>query len=395
MRRFRRAYWVALLGAVGLAVAIWWTLEYQNRRMPATQVLLEEATQTFLDVDESRPVPIPNYLGDALFLADVWIRQEQPERAKAVLEKLLRVAKNFGCRCNFCAITRLEVARRYLQVGDVAFAERLAMETLTDEIAYFSLPTQPEPLVAFFQHYLKVKSLAEAQRLAARVPELPEIALSALATALSLNGRYDEARQLWQEIRQQLVATVPDTTTPAPQPRRPELPTLLPYDMLQYYLQMGDIEAAIRLFESVPDNGDWTMLAEKLLEAGKPERALELLATNRIVGTRVRMLVAKHYAKQGRADKAIAVLEQIPSLKDDYALAELAQAAAEGGHFRKALALARELSEGEARSQALQQVALQMVRHGYYGSAYRLSREVQPELLRLSVLTALLRKAVG
>jgi len=394
MRRFRRrAYFVALLGAVGLAVAIWWTLEYQNRRMPATQGLLEEATQTFLAVDESRPVPIPDYLSDALFLADVWIRQGQPERAKAVLEKILRVAKNFGC--NFYTIARLEVARRYLQMGDVAFAERLVTESLTDAVDYFSLSTQPEPLVAFFQHYLKVKSLAEARRLAARASELPEIALSALATALMLNGRYDEARQLGREVRQRLAAAMPDATTPAPQPRRPELPTLLPYDMLQYYLQMGDIEAAVQLFESVPDNGDWTMLAEKLLEAEKPERVLELLATNRIVGTRVRMLVAKHYAKQGRVDKAITVLEQIPSLKDDYALADLAGAAAEGGRFRQALALARGLSEVEARNQALQRVALQMARHGYYGSAYRLSREIQPELLRLSVLTALLRKAVG
>lgn len=359
----------------------------------ATQVLLEEATQTFLAVDESRPVPIPDYLGDTLFLADVWIRQGQPERAKAVLEKLLRVAKSFGC--SFDTIARLEVARRYLQMGDVASAERLATESLTDAVDYFSLSTQPEPLVAFFQHYLKVKSLAEARRLAARASELPEIALSALATALMLNGRYDEARQLGREVRQQLVAAMPDATTPAPQPRRPELPTLLPYDMLQYYLQMGDIEAAVQLFESVPDNGDWTMLAEKLLEAEKPECVLELLATNRIVGTRVRMLVAKHHAKQGRVDKAITVLEQIPSLKDDYALADLAGAAAEGGRFRQALALARGLSEVEARNQALQRVALQMARHGYYGSAYRLSREIQPELLRLGVLTALLRKAVG
>jgi hypothetical protein len=43
----------------------------------------------------------------------------------------------------------------------------------------------------------------------------------------------------------------------------------------------------------------------------------------------------------------------------------------------------------------LQQVALQMVKHGYYGSAYRLTREIEPEESRFGVLIVLLRKAVG
>jgi hypothetical protein len=36
-------------------------------------------------IDESRPGVIPHDTADALFLADVWIRQGQPDRAKAVL----------------------------------------------------------------------------------------------------------------------------------------------------------------------------------------------------------------------------------------------------------------------------------------------------------------------
>jgi hypothetical protein len=74
----------------------------------------------------------------------------------------------------------------------------------------------------------------------------------------------------------------------------------------------------------------------------------------------------------------MAALERIPTLKNEYTLVEIASAAAEGGHFRHALALARELPDS-TRDPALQQVALQMVKHGYYGSAYRLTREIKPE----------------
>jgi hypothetical protein len=86
MRRInRRIVILTLLSVAGVVAVAWWLLETQNRRMPALHVLLEEATQVFLAIDESRPGVIPHDTADALFLADVWIRQGQPDRAKAVL----------------------------------------------------------------------------------------------------------------------------------------------------------------------------------------------------------------------------------------------------------------------------------------------------------------------
>ena len=120
---------------------------------------------------------------------------------------------------------------------------------------------------------------------------------------------------------------------------------------------------------------------------------LELFANQCPVGDQVRLLVAKHYAKQGQLRKAMAVLEQIPNLRNEYTLVDIISAAAEGGHFRKALALARGLPDS-TRDPALQAVALQMIKHGYYGSAYRLTRELQSEGARFWVLAALLRRAV-
>jgi tetratricopeptide (TPR) repeat protein len=363
--------------------------------MPALHVLLEEATQAFLAIDESRLGVIPHDTVDALFLADVWIRQGQPERAKAVLQKLLRVAKNFGCRCHSQPAVRLEVAQRYLRMGDVASAEALATDALRDSVSFLMLSDQPEPLAAFFHQYLKVKSLAEARRLAEQADEFTEVALSALADALMLEGRMDEARSLKREVQRRLTAAPSDDSALMLQPRTPPPPMPPPANLLDYYLQAGDIEAAIRLLSSMPAHDSrWLALAEKLLEAGKPERALELFANRRPVGDQVRLLVAKHYAKQGQLANAMAALERIPTLKNEYTLVEIASAAAEGGHFRHALALARELPES-TRDPALQQVALQMVKHGYYGSAYRLTREIEPEESRFGVLIALLRKAVG
>ena len=363
--------------------------------MPALHVLLEEATQVFLAIDESRPGVIPHDTADALFLADVWIRQGQPDRAKAVLQKLLRVAKKFGCRCHSLPAVRLEVAQRYLRIGDVASAEALATDALRDSVSFLMLSDQPEPLAAFFHQYLKVKSLAEARRLAEKAGEFSEVALSALADALMLDGRVDEARALKREALRRLAAAMPSDSALTLQPRTlpPRLPP--PANLLDYYLQAGDIEAAIQLLSSMPaPDSRWLALAEKLLEAGKPERALELFANRRPVGDQVRVLVAKHYAKHGQLRKAIAVLEQIPNLRNEYTLADIVSAAAEGGHFRHALALARVLPESTHNS-ALQQVALQMVKHGYYGSAYRLARGIKPEESRFGVLIALLRRAVG
>jgi tetratricopeptide (TPR) repeat protein len=396
MRRInRRIVILTLLSIAGVVAVAWWLVETQNRRMPALHVLLEEATQAFLAIDESRLGVIPHDTVDALFLADVWIRQGQPERAKAVLQKLLRVAKNFGCRCHSQPAVRLEVAQRYLRMGDVASAEALATDALRDSVSFLMLSDQPEPLAAFFHQYLKVKSLAEARRLAEQADEFTEVALSALADALMLEGRMDEARSLKREVQRRLTAAPSDDSALMLQPRTPPPPMPPPANLLDYYLQAGDIEAAIRLLSSMPAHDSrWLALAEKLLEAGKPERALELFANRRPVGDQVRLLVAKHYAKHGQLRKAMAVLEPIPNLKDEHTLAEIASAAAEGGHFRHALALARELPDS-TRDPALQQVALQMVKRGYYGSAYRLTREIKPEESRLGVLIALLRRAVG
>jgi tetratricopeptide (TPR) repeat protein len=396
MRRInRRIVILTLLSIAGVVAVAWWLLETQNRRMPALHVLLEEATQAFLAIDESRLGVLPHHTVDALFLADVWIRQGQPERAKAVLQKLLRVAKNFGCRCHSQPAVRLEVAQRYLRMGDVASAEALATDALRDSVSFLMLSDQPEPLAAFFHQYLKVKSLAEARRLAEQADEFTEVALSALADALMLEGRMDEARSLKREVQRRLTAAPSDDSALMLQPRTPPPPMPPPANLLDYYLQAGDIEAAIRLLSSMPAHDSrWLALAEKLLEAGKPERALELFANRRPVGDQVRLLVAKHYAKQGQLANAMAALERIPTLKNEYTLVEIASAAAEGGHFRHALALARELPES-TRDPALQQVALQMVKHGYYGSAYRLTREIKPEESRLGVLIALLRRAVG
>ena len=396
MRRInRRIVILTLLSIAGVVAVAWWLVETQNRRMPALHVLLEEATQVFLTIDESRHSVLPHDTVDALFLADVWIRQGQPERAKAVLQKLLRVAKNFGCRCHSQPAVRLEVAQRYLRMGDVASAEALATDALRDSVSFLMLSDQPEPLAAFFHQYLKVKSLAEARRLAEQADEFTEVALSALADALMLEGRMDEARSLKREVQRRLTAAPSDDSALMLQPRTPPPPMPPPANLLDYYLQAGDIEAAIRLLSSMPAHDSrWLALAEKLLEAGKPERALELFANRRPVGDQVRLLVAKHYAKQGQLANAMAALERIPTLKNEYTLVEIASAAAEGGHFRHALALARELPDS-TRDSALQQVALQMVKRGYYGSAYRLTREIKPEESRFGVLIALLRRAVG
>jgi tetratricopeptide (TPR) repeat protein len=188
MRRInRRIVLLTLLGIAGVVAVAWWLLETQNRRMPAIQVLLEEATQALLAIDESRPAFMTHEsTAEVLFLADVWIRQGQSERAKAVLQKLLRLAKGFGCRCHTRPTVHLEVAQRYLRMGDVATAESLVADALKEEVSSFTLSTQPEPLAAFFHQYLKVKSLAEARRLAEKAVEFPEVALSALADALML-----------------------------------------------------------------------------------------------------------------------------------------------------------------------------------------------------------------
>ena len=277
----------------------------------------------------------------------------------------------------------------------MASAEALAADALRDSVSFLTLSDQPAPLAAFFHQYLKVKSLAEARRLAEKAGEFSEVALSALADALMLDGRVDEARALKREALRRLAAAMPSDSALTLQPRTlpPRLPP--PANLLDYYLQAGDIEAAIQLLSSMPaPDSRWLALAEKLLEAGKPERALELFANRRPVGDQVRVLVAKHYAKHGQLRKAIAVLEQIPNLRNEYTLADIVSAAAEGGHFRHALALARVLPESTHNS-ALQQVALQMVKHGYYGSAYRLARGIKPEESRFGVLIALLRRAVG
>jgi tetratricopeptide (TPR) repeat protein len=397
MRRInRRIVLLTLLGIAGVVAVAWWLLETQNRRMPAIQVLLEEATQALLAIDESRPAFMTHEsTAEVLFLADVWIRQGQSERAKAVLQKLLRLAKGFGCRCHTRPTVHLEVAQRYLRMGDVATAESLVADALKEEVSSFTLSTQPEPLAAFFHQYLKVKSLAEARRLAEKAVEFPEVALSALADALMLDGRMDEARSLKREVQRRLTAAPSDDSALMLQPRTPLPPVPPTANLMDYYLQAGDIEAAIQLLSSMPSyDSRWLALAEKLLEAGKPERVLELFANQRPVGDQVRLLVAKHYAKQGQLRKAMAVLEQIPNLRNEYTLVDIISAAAEGGHFRKALALARGLPDS-TRDPALQAVALQMIKHGYYGSAYRLTREIKPEESRFGVLIALLRRAVG
>jgi hypothetical protein len=55
MRRInRRIVILTLLSIAGVVAVAWWLLETQNRRMPALHVLLEEATQAFLAIDESR-----------------------------------------------------------------------------------------------------------------------------------------------------------------------------------------------------------------------------------------------------------------------------------------------------------------------------------------------------
>jgi hypothetical protein len=55
MRRInRRIVILTLLSIAGVVAVAWWLVETQNRRMPALHVLLEEATQAFLAIDESR-----------------------------------------------------------------------------------------------------------------------------------------------------------------------------------------------------------------------------------------------------------------------------------------------------------------------------------------------------
>lgn len=192
------------------------------------------------------------------------------------------MAKNFGCRCHSLPAVRLEVAQRYLRIGDVASAEALAADALRDSVSFLTLSDQPAPLAAFFHQYLKVKSLAEARRLAEKAGEFSEVALSALADALMLDGRVDEARALKREALRRLAAAMPSDSALTLQPRTlpPRLPP--PANLLDYYLQAGDIEAAIQLLSSMPaPDSRWLALAEKLLEAGKPERALELFANRR------------------------------------------------------------------------------------------------------------------
>jgi hypothetical protein len=176
MRRInRRIVILTLLSIAGVVAVAWWLVETQNRRMPALHVLLEEATQVFLTIDESRHSVLPHGAVDALFLADVWIRQGQPERAKAVLQKLLRVAKNFGCRCHSQPAVRLEVAQRVpTRWAMWHLLRRLATDALRDSVSFLMLSDQPEPLAAFFHQYLKVKSLRRRGGLQSRRTSSPK-----------------------------------------------------------------------------------------------------------------------------------------------------------------------------------------------------------------------------
>jgi tetratricopeptide (TPR) repeat protein len=373
---------VVLLGVVITLGLVRYYSEYQNRRMPAVQLLLEEATQTALGHDTFIYNP-----SDYLFLADLWIARGQHGRARALFQWLTDhpIPLRDGWVTN--GRTQIEIARRYLQLNDVSHAEKAVATALTKTLWLAGLDA---PLTAFFYEYLKVKPLPDAISLAEKARENlrnRDTALMALASALVAHGRYNEAQQVRARVETgHFIST-------APRPGQ----SLSTVDIVNYYLETHQLDKVVELYKQSRHHrrqigGNWYALAEKLVAVGRVEEALELFANEPLLGDRVRVMVARYYARQGQLQKALQILEQIPNIKDEYTLTEVAEALAAGGKFRQALGIANSLPN---KDEAVQRIARQMVERGYYGYAYRLSREITAPEARLPVLIALLRKAVG
>ena len=376
MRRFRlRRVLLVLLGVAIAAGLVWYYSEYQNRRMPAVQRLLEEATPIALGHDISFYNP-NNYL----FLADLWIARRQPQRARALFQWLTDhpIPLQDGWVTN--GRTQIEIARRYLQLNDVSHAEKAVSKALTQTRWLADLQGS---LTAFFYEYLKVKSVSDAIKLAEKAQDYNrDFALAALASALVALERDKEVGQIRRRIETGL--TIPTVPKPTPAPFA---------DLLNYYLETNQLDKAVELCKASRRLNDrWRALAERLVAVGRVEEALELFKKEPLLRDHVCVMVARYYARHGQLQKALQLLEQIPNIKDEYTLTDIAEALAAGGKFRQALGVANSLSN---KDDAIQRIALQMVERGYYGYAYRLSREITAPQARLPVLIALLRKAVG
>ena len=371
MQRARLKKWLLLLiGAVLLigGAALYW--EVQNRRMPAMGTLLEEATQIAL----AQPDRLYNP-DDYLLLADLWMAQGRPENARRLFQWLTEHPLQLSDGGIRNAQVQLAIALRWLKLNEINEAEKAFLRACSQALWLHHDPEIHARLTAFFLKYLETQPLARAKALAEKVDEekRPTV-LSALAAALRASGRQQEARQ----IQATPSLPVPARSQQAPSP-------------LRVYLENNQLEEAIALYRrSSGYTEEWLLLAQKLIEQGRTEQALALFARNSLLSSKVRLMVARHYARQGQLNKALEVLEQIPSLKDEPALVEVADALAEGGHYRQALRIANALG-ATARSEALQHIAMSMIEHGRYGQAYRITQEAEPAH-RLAVLCALLRQ---
>ncbi|CUU11274.1 Tetratricopeptide repeat-containing protein [Armatimonadetes bacterium GBS] len=371
MQRARLKKWLLLLiGAVLLigGAALYW--EFQNRRMPAMGTLLEEATQIALAQRDRLYNP-----DDYLLLADLWMAQGRPENARRLFQWLTEHPLGLMDGGIRNAQVQLAIALRWLKLNEINEAEKAFLRACSQALWLHHDPEIHARLTAFFLKYLETQPLARAKALAEKVDEekRPTV-LSALAAALRASGRQQEARQ----IQATPSLPVPARSQQAPSP-------------LRVYLENNQLEEAIALYRrSSGYTEEWLLLAQKLIEQGRTEQALALFARNSLLSSKVRLMVARHYARQGQLNKALEVLEQIPSLKDEPALVEVADALAEGGHYRQALRIANALG-ATARSEALQHIAMSMIEHGRYGQAYRITQEAEPAH-RLAVLCALLRQ---